>query len=142
MIFVVVGVIGVDGITHALGTSKRLIMKHDVLLLVDYCCSQLTSWWHSFGLVAQLKLHLLVHNAHWKVLVWMNIAIILFCSQFLCLWCAASCPILVNPLLPWVHVPFLLVLPTCTSLSWHCYIVYRHQKKIAHLHLQGSSTHL
>jgi hypothetical protein len=43
MIFVVVGVIGVDGITHALGTSKRLIMKHDVLLLVDYWCSQLTS---------------------------------------------------------------------------------------------------
>jgi hypothetical protein len=43
MILVVVGVIGVDGITHALGTSKRLIMKHDVLLLVDYWCSQLTS---------------------------------------------------------------------------------------------------
>jgi len=36
MIFVVVGVIGVNGTTHALGTSKRFIMKHDVLFLVEY----------------------------------------------------------------------------------------------------------
>jgi len=52
MILVVVGVIGVNGTTHALGTSKRFIMKHDVLFLVQ------------LGLVAQMELHLLVHNPH------------------------------------------------------------------------------
>jgi hypothetical protein len=34
MILVMVGVIGVNGTTHALETSKRFIMKCDVLFLV------------------------------------------------------------------------------------------------------------